>query len=101
MHACMLACVSLAARLLAERLASGALGCLGDGDAPRVLLSWLLLGADGPALRRRRHEFLWIAALPGLVSLEKLAPKGELVARALGGAMIGAGVAKWAWTSLP
>ena len=55
-HACMLACVSLAARLLAERLASGALGCLGDGDAPRVLLSWLLLGADGPALRRRRHE---------------------------------------------
>ena len=52
----MLACVSLAARLLAERLASGALGCLGDGDAPRVLLSWLLLGADGPALRRRRHE---------------------------------------------
>ena len=52
----MLACVSFAAWLLAERLASGALGCLGDGDAPRVLLSWLLLGADGPALRRRRHE---------------------------------------------
>ena len=46
-------------------------------------------------------NLLWIAALTGLVSLEKLAPKGELVARALGGVMIGAGVAKWAWTSLP
>jgi hypothetical protein len=52
----MLTCVSLAAWLLAERLASGALRRLMDGDAPRPLLSWLLLGADGPALRRRRHE---------------------------------------------
>ncbi len=46
-------------------------------------------------------NLLWIAALTGLVSLEKLAPKGGLAARALGVAMIGAGVAKWAWTSLP
>jgi predicted metal-binding membrane protein len=40
-------------------------------------------------------NLLWIAALTFLVAIEKLAPKGELVARALGLIMIGAGAAKW------
>jgi predicted metal-binding membrane protein len=39
--------------------------------------------------------------LAGLVAIEKLAPSGELVARVLGGVMIGAGVVKWASASLP
>jgi predicted metal-binding membrane protein len=34
----------------------------------------------------------WIAALTSLVAIEKLAPRGQLIAQALGGAMIGAGV---------
>jgi predicted metal-binding membrane protein len=34
----------------------------------------------------------WIAALASLVAIEKLAPRGQLIAQALGGAMIGAGV---------
>jgi predicted metal-binding membrane protein len=46
-------------------------------------------------------NLLWIAALTSLVAIEKLAPKGELVARALGAVMIGAGVVKWASASLP
>src|SRR5215831_12015140 len=41
----------------------------------------------------------WIASLAGLVAIEKLAPKGELVAQILGAAMIGAGVAKF-WNLL-
>jgi len=40
-------------------------------------------------------NLLWIAALAGLVAIEKLAPKGELVAQVLGGAIIGAGVARF------
>lgn len=39
-------------------------------------------------------NLLWVAALAGLVALEKLAPRGELAARILGGVMIGAGVAR-------
>ena len=46
-------------------------------------------------------NLLWIAALTGLVAIEKLAPRGELVARVLGGVMIGAGAVKWASASLP
>jgi predicted metal-binding membrane protein len=45
-------------------------------------------------------NLLWIAALTCLVAIEKLAPKGEWVARMLGVAMIGAGAAKWIWASL-
>jgi predicted metal-binding membrane protein len=41
----------------------------------------------------------WIAALAGLVAIEKLAPKGEVVARVLGGLMIGVGVVKLVWDS--
>ncbi len=37
-------------------------------------------------------NLLWIAALAGLVAIEKLVPKGEVVARALGAIMIGFGV---------
>ena len=40
-------------------------------------------------------NLLWIAALAVLVAMEKLAPKGELLARVLGGVMIGAGAMKW------
>jgi predicted metal-binding membrane protein len=46
-------------------------------------------------------NILWVAALAGLVAIEKLAPNGGFVARALGGVMIGAGVARWIWASLP
>jgi predicted metal-binding membrane protein len=42
----------------------------------------------------------WIAALAGLVGIEKLAPKGELVAHILGAILIGAGVARLASASL-
>ena len=45
-------------------------------------------------------NLLWIAALTCLVAIEKLAPKGEFVARALGVVMIGAGAAKWIGASL-
>jgi hypothetical protein len=48
--------MSFAARLPGERLARRAVGRLADGDPPRTLLSWLLLGPDGPPLRRWRHE---------------------------------------------
>jgi predicted metal-binding membrane protein len=39
-------------------------------------------------------NLLWIAALTALVGIEKLAPKGEWIARALGVVMIGAGIVK-------
>ena len=39
-------------------------------------------------------NLLWIAALAGLVAIEKLAPKGEVVAQVLGGVMIGVGVVR-------
>jgi predicted metal-binding membrane protein len=42
----------------------------------------------------------WIAALAGLVAIEKLAPRGELVAYILGGILIGAGVVRLVWASL-
>lgn len=42
-------------------------------------------------------NLLWIAALAALVALEKLAPRGELIGRGLGGAMIGLGVVKLVW----
>ena len=40
-------------------------------------------------------NLLWIAALSVLVAVEKLAPRGELFARALGGVMIGTGAMRW------
>ena len=42
-------------------------------------------------------NILWIAALTVLVAMEKVAPKGEAVAKALGAVMIGAGIARLAW----
>jgi predicted metal-binding membrane protein len=39
-------------------------------------------------------NILWIAALTVLVTIEKLAPKGDAIAKALGVVMIGAGVLK-------
>ncbi len=42
-------------------------------------------------------NLLWIAALTLLVAMEKLAPKGELLAKALGALMIGAGAAQLIW----
>jgi predicted metal-binding membrane protein len=42
-------------------------------------------------------NLLWIAALTLLVAMEKLAPKGEILAKALGALMIGASVARLIW----
>lgn len=44
-------------------------------------------------------NILWIAAIAGLVAVEKLAPKGEAVARALGAIMVAAGILKLVWVS--
>ena len=44
-------------------------------------------------------NLLWIAALTLLVAIEKIAPKGEMLANALGAVMIGAGVARLVWPS--
>jgi predicted metal-binding membrane protein len=46
-------------------------------------------------------NILWIAALAALVAVEKLAPRGEQVARVLGCFIIGAGILRLAWSSLP
>jgi predicted metal-binding membrane protein len=42
-------------------------------------------------------NLLWIAALTLLVTMEKLAPKGDLLAKALGALMIAAGAARLMW----
>jgi predicted metal-binding membrane protein len=42
-------------------------------------------------------NLLWVAALAGLVAIEKLAPKGEAVARVLGGVMISMGAMRSVW----
>jgi predicted metal-binding membrane protein len=42
-------------------------------------------------------NLLWIAALTLLVAMEKLAPKGDFLAKALGVIMIGAGAARLIW----
>ena len=42
-------------------------------------------------------NLLWIAALTLLVAMEKLAPKGDLLAKALGALMIGAGAVRLIW----
>jgi predicted metal-binding membrane protein len=44
-------------------------------------------------------NLLWIAALTLLVAMEKLAPKGDIIAKALGAVMIGGGVARLIWQS--
>ena len=41
-------------------------------------------------------NILWIAALAVLVAIEKVAPKGEAIAKALGAVMIGAGIVRLA-----
>jgi predicted metal-binding membrane protein len=41
-------------------------------------------------------NILWIAALAVLVGIEKVAPRGEAIAKALGAVMIGAGVVRLA-----
>jgi predicted metal-binding membrane protein len=42
-------------------------------------------------------NLMWIAALTLLVAMEKLAPKGEILAKALGAIMICAGAARLIW----
>jgi predicted metal-binding membrane protein len=59
-------------------------------------LSGLLLGADGLLFVGGVMNILWVAALTVLVTIEKVAPKGEAIAKALGVVMIGAGVVKLA-----
>jgi predicted metal-binding membrane protein len=44
-------------------------------------------------------NLLWISALTLLVAIEKLAPRGEVIAKALGAVMIGAGLARLVWQS--
>jgi predicted metal-binding membrane protein len=46
-------------------------------------------------------NLVWVAALAALVTIEKLAPKGEAVAQVLGGIMIGMGIVRlvWDWPS--
>ncbi len=44
-------------------------------------------------------NLLWIAALTLLVAMEKLAPKGDILAKGLGVIMIGAGAARLIWQS--
>jgi hypothetical protein len=39
-------------------------------------------------------NIIWIAALAGLIAIEKLAPKGEMAAHVVGGLMICAGVVR-------
>jgi predicted metal-binding membrane protein len=48
----------------------------------------------------RVMNLLWIAALAGLVAIEKCAPKGEVVTQLLGGVMIGVGLVRLVWDSL-
>jgi predicted metal-binding membrane protein len=43
----------------------------------------------------------WIVALALVVAIEKLAPKGDMVAQLLGGVMIGAGIVSWTRPLLP
>lgn len=45
-------------------------------------------------------NLLWIAALTLLVAMEKFAPKGDILAKALGALMIGAGAARLIWRPL-
>jgi predicted metal-binding membrane protein len=42
-------------------------------------------------------NLLWIAALTLLVAMEKIAPKGDILAKALGALMIGVGAARLIW----
>ncbi len=44
-------------------------------------------------------NLLWIGALTLLVAMEKLAPKGDILAKGLGVLMIGAGAARLIWQS--
>jgi predicted metal-binding membrane protein len=97
-HACLRACRSPLGFLLtdwrdglwgAARMgARHGLYCLGCCWA---LMALLFVGGA--------MNLLWIAALTLLVAMEKLAPKGDILAKALGALMIGAGIARLA--SLP
>jgi predicted metal-binding membrane protein len=44
-------------------------------------------------------NLLWVAALTGLVAIEKLAPRGDVIARVLGGAMICLSLVRLVWGS--
>ena len=95
-HACLRACRSPLGFLLtdwrdglwgAARMgAKHGLYCLGCCWA---LMALLFVGGA--------MNLLWIAALTLLVAMEKLAPKGDLLAKALGALMIGAGAARLIW----
>ena len=95
-HACLRACRSPLGFLLTDWRGglSGAarmgvrhgLYCLGCCWA---LMALLFVGGA--------MNLLWIAALTLLVAMEKLAPKGDMLAKALGALMIGAGAARLIW----
>ena len=99
-QACLLARMSLAARLSYGEWQEGLVGawrmgirhglyCLGCCWA---LMALLFVGGV--------MNILWIAALAALVAIEKLAPKGEQVAQLLGFLMIGAGILTLAWPAV-
>ena len=95
-HACLRACRSPLGFLMtdwrdglwgAARMGVGhGLYCLGCCWA---LMALLFVGGA--------MNLLWIAALTLLVAMEKLAPKGDILAKALGALMIGAGAARLIW----
>jgi hypothetical protein len=79
-----------------ERMARRFGGCVHHGTAPQLLLSWMLLDIDGPALYRRRHEFALGGCDCSFRVAEKILNWGELAGRVTGGAMVAAGVAHMA-----
>src|ERR1700722_7300684 len=89
--------VPLAARLSLDRMAQRTWGRCADGSSPGPLLPRLLLGADGVAVCRRRDESAVDRRAHLLVAMEKLAPRGEILARVLGALMIVAGAVRLIW----
>jgi predicted metal-binding membrane protein len=95
-HACLRACRSPLGFLLTDwrdgLWGAGRMGirhglyCLGCCWA---LMALLFVGGA--------MNLLWIAALTLLVATEKLAPKGEMLAKTLGALMIGAGAVRLIW----
>src|SRR5262249_1153844 len=95
-HACLRACRSPLGFLLTDWL-SGLWGAARMGVRHGLYClgcCWSLMALlfVGGAM-----NLLWIAALTLLVAMEKLAPKGEILAKALGALMIGAGAARLIW----
>ncbi len=79
----------LAAVLCHGSLARGTRRRVRDGPPPRPLLPRVLLGADGAPLRVM--NLVWVAVIAVAVLVEKAQPRGDLVGRIAGVALIIAG----------